>query len=267
MLIDSHCHLDFESFDKDRPMVLARAEQAGVELILNPSMDVENSARVASLAEGNGPVYAAVGVHPNEASSWEQESKSRLKELTRRTKVVAIGEIGLDYYWDKTPKKLQHRVLTEQLELAAEMELPVIIHNREAGPDVLGLLLDWQAGLVQSGFPLAEQPGVLHSFSAGREIAEQAIAANFYIGFTGPITFKNAKDLQAIAKDLPLDRILVETDSPFLSPHPERGQRNEPAKVKLVAEKLAELKGLLFEEVAITTTANAKRLFHFGDRQ
>jgi TatD DNase family protein len=147
------------------------------------------------------------------------------------------------------------------------LELPVIVHNREAGSDLLGILLDWQSRLVSVGSPLAGRPGVLHSFSGDQAMAEAAVASHFYVGLTGPLTFKNAKDLQQLAAGLPLENLLVETDSPYLSPHPQRGQRNEPAKVRLVAEKLAELKGIPFSEVAAATTANAERLFRFGVRQ
>lgn len=267
MLIDSHCHLDFPAFNGDRPDVLARAALAGVGIILNPSIDVANSAQVVELAEQHETLYAAIGVHPNSSPSWAAGSETELKKLAGKEKVVAIGEIGLDYYRDSAPRDLQKQAFGRQLELAAELDLPVIVHNREASEDVLSMLLNWQADLARSGSPLAERPGVLHSFSGDATLAEKAIAAYFFIGFTGPLTFKNALELQALATSLPLENILVETDSPFLSPHPLRGQRNEPARVKLVAEKLAELKGLAFDEVAATTSANAQRLFRFGERQ
>ncbi len=267
MLIDTHCHMDFEAFDEDRDEVLARAAEAGVTAMLNPSVDLQNSARVVHLAEQHENLFAAVGMHPNDSTQWDAGSAEKLKELAQHPKVVAIGEIGLDYYWDKVPKKVQQQVLQEQLALAAELELPVIVHNREAGADVLKMLMDWQAELVLASSPLAERPGVLHSFSGDRDMAESAVAAHFFIGLTGLLTFKNAKELQDIAADLPLKSLLVETDSPYLSPHPQRGQRNEPTKVRLVAEKLAELKDLQFSEVAAATTANALRLFNFGERQ
>lgn len=266
-LIDTHCHLDFDAFDANRHSVIENALNAGVTTMLNPSVDLENSAKVVSLAEQTESLYAAVGVHPNHSTGWGAESEIKLKELARRPKVVAIGEIGLDYYWDKAPKEVQHKVLRTQLEAAAVLALPVIIHNREAGDDVLAMLLDWQAALLRAGSPLAERPGVLHSFSGDQAMAEKAIAAQFFIGLTGPLTFKNAKDLQQLAAGLPLGSLIIETDSPYLTPHPQRGQRNEPARVRLVAEKLAELKGLPFEEVAVATTANARRLFRFEDHQ
>jgi TatD DNase family protein len=267
VLIDTHCHLDSEVFDTDRDEVLARATEAGVTALLNPGTNLQTSASAVQSAEKYENLFAAVGMHPNDSTQWGAESAGELSELARHPKVVAIGEIGLDYYWDKAPKNIQQQVLQEQLALAAELELPVIVHNREAGADVLKMLMDWQADLVLAGSSLAERPGVLHSFSGDRATAESAVAAHFLIGLTGPLTFKNAKELQEIAADLPLENLLVETDSPYLSPHPQRGQRNEPAKVRLVAEKLAELKDLPFSDVAAASTANARRLFNFGRRR
>ncbi|MEX1071284.1 MAG: TatD family hydrolase [Anaerolineales bacterium] len=266
MLVDTHCHLDFEQFDEDRQAVVMRARQVGVGAILNPSVDLGNSAKVLALTAKFDGLYAAIGVHPNSSNNWTDESTAKLKEMAQDKKVVAIGEIGLDYYRDKAPKDVQQKVLREQLALAAEMGLPVIIHNRESSQDVLAMLLDWQAELTRSGSPSAVRPGVLHSFSGDLAMAEKAVAAHYVIGFTGPLTFKNTPDLQQIAGALPIESILIETDSPFLAPHPLRGKRNEPANVKLVAEKLAAIKNLPFEELAATTTANAQRLFRFGER-
>lgn len=267
MLIDTHCHLDYEDFDADRTEVIGRAIDSGVMLMLNPSTNLESSAKVLALVEKNEELTAAVGVHPNFSKEWDVDSRRKLKTLAKNPKVVAIGEIGLDYYWKKAPKHMQQSVFQAQLDVAGELGLPVIVHNREAGEDVLRLLLEWQESLEKANSPLATRPGVLHSFSGDREMAQKAIAANFFIGITGPVTFKNAKSLQELAINLPLDNLLVETDSPFLTPHPHRGKRNEPAKVKLVAEKLAELRGLPVEEVAAVTSANAERLFRFGESQ
>jgi TatD DNase family protein len=267
ILVDTHCHLDFDAFDEDRDEVLARASQAGVVMVLNPAIDVESSQRIVGLAEQHKNLFAAVGVHPSSSRSWQPESAQRLKDLARHPKVRAIGEIGLDYYRDSAPPEMQKEVLAQQLMLAAETELPVIIHNREASADLMEVLTAWQQDLAKNGSPLGERPGVLHSFAAHPDIAEQAMAHNFYIGFTGPVTFKNAADLQRVAAEIPLERMLVETDSPFLSPHPLRGQRNEPSRVKLVAEKLAEIKGVPFEELAARTTANARALFRLDINQ
>jgi TatD DNase family protein len=263
MLVDTHCHLDFNAFDPDRAEAIRRAKEAGVELMVNPSIDLENAAAVVQQAAQQPGLYAAVGVHPNSSTTWNSDTAAGLRKLAAQTKVVAIGEIGLDYHHKDASPQVQKQALAAQLELAQELALPVIVHNRESSDDLLAMLLEWQAELSAAASPLADRPGVLHSFSGDAAMAEKALAAGYFIGLTGPLTFKNAPELQALAQQLPLDRILVETDSPFLSPHPHRGQRNEPARVKLVAEKLAELKGLPFDVVAAATTANAQRLFRF----
>ncbi|HLD94305.1 MAG TPA: TatD family hydrolase [Anaerolineales bacterium] len=266
MLIDTHCHLDYEDFDSDRTQVISRAVDSEVSIMVNPSTDLESSEAVVKLVAEHKELFAAVGVHPNFSDDWNSENRAKLKSFAPHKKVVAIGEIGLDYYWNKSPKDVQRKVFRDQLDLAAEFELPVIVHNRESSDDVMSLLLDWHESLPANS-QLIDRPGVLHSFSGDGAMAEKAIAAKFFIGFTGPLTFKNAKSLQEIASEMPLENILVETDSPFLTPHPHRGQRNEPARVKLVAEKLAELKDLTLDEVAAATTRNAHRLFRFGERQ
>jgi len=261
VLVDTHCHLDFNSFIDDRQMVVDRARQNGVERILNPAIHLASSFDILRLAESIDEVYAAVGVHPNEALSWESGMQDSIQEAAHHSKVVAIGEIGLDYYRDYSPRDLQRRVFTHQLELAAEMNLPVIIHNRQASEDVLELLTAWHATLVKANSPLKDRPGVLHSFSDQLPVAKQAIDIGFFIGFTGPITYKNAYNLQELVKSIPLDSILIETDAPFLPPHPHRGKRNEPAHVRLVAEKLSELLEVDYQTVAKATTNNSKRLF------
>jgi TatD DNase family protein len=271
-LIDTHCHLDFNYFDKDRDQVLERAWEAGVRRIVNPSIDLESCERILSLAESEPRVFAAVGVHPNDAQVWEAGTLDRLREMAKHPQVVAIGEIGLDYYWDTTPPELQHEIFQAQLELAAELNLPVILHtrnksgeDRRAMADMLERLGRWQAGLQAAGSPLAERPGVLHSFSDGLEPALRAAGHNFYIGITGPVTFRKASELREVAAALPLERLLLETDAPFLTPHPHRGERNEPAYVSFVAEKIAEIHGLPLEAVAQATTGNAGRLFNWRD--
>ena len=264
MLTDTHCHLDLEHFDPDRDAVLARAWETDLDRILIPALDVvESCQRVLALADSDPRLFAAVGVHPNSAKTWDDATFAVLRAFAAHPKVVAIGEIGLDYYWDFAPQAIQHPVLRAQLQLAAECQLPVIIHNRDATEDVVAMLLDWQAGLVESGNPLAERPGVLHSYSGDAEAAEKVLAANFYLGVTGPVTFKNASALQILISNLPLSRLLIETDAPYLTPHPNRGKRNEPANVKWVAEKIASLKGVSFEEVVRQTAANAVRLFRW----
>jgi TatD DNase family protein len=261
VLVDTHCHLDFNSFNNDRQLVVDRARQNGVERILNPAINLASSLEILKMAESLDEVFLAVGVHPNEALSWDSDTLNRLKEAASHPKVVAIGEIGLDYYRDYSPRDLQRRVFVNQLELAAELNLPVIIHNRQASEDVLELLKAWHANLLKSNSPLTQKPGVLHSFSEQISVARQAIDISFFIGFTGPITYRNAQVLQEVVRSIPLEYIMIETDAPFLPPQPFRGKRNEPAYVRLVAEKISELLELDFQTVAKETTRNAIRLF------
>jgi TatD DNase family protein len=261
VLVDTHCHLDFNSFIDDRQLVVDRARQNGVERILNPAIHLASSYEISRMAESIDEVYVAVGVHPNEALTWESDTLDRLREAAHHSKVVAIGEIGLDYYRDYSPRDLQRRVFIHQLELAAELNLPVIIHNRQASEDVLELLVAWHAALIKSNSPLQDRPGVLHSFSDQLSVARQAIDIGFFIGFTGPITYRNAQNLQELVKSIPLDCLLTETDAPFLPPQPYRGKRNEPAYVRLVAEKISELLEVDYQTVAKATTVNANQLF------
>jgi TatD DNase family protein len=263
VLTDTHCHLDFNRFDEDRALVLARAWEAGVIRVLNPGIDLESSRAAVKLAESNEQVYAAVGLHPNSAMAWNENTLLELRALAEHPKIVAIGEIGLDYYRDRAPRELQKQVFLTQLDLAASLQLPVVIHNRQSTSDMLEILVEWQAKLVSEGLSLAERPGVLHSYSDEIEPALKAIEHNFFIGFTGPVTFHNARDLQKVAAALPEQHILIETDAPFLTPHPFRGKRNEPARVLLIAEKIAELKKQPIDSIARLTTENAARLFHW----
>ena len=255
MLIDTHCHLDFDWFDEDRDAVVERALAAGVTQMVVPGLDLENCPAILALTEKYDGVFAAVGVHPNSSAEWQDDWIDVLRDLAQQSKVVAIGEIGLDYYWDKSSKAVQHRALSLQLELAAELNLPVIIHNRDASADVMQLLSD-------SPLVGRDNPGVLHSFAADWATAVSALNLGYYLGFTGPVTYKKADDLREIARKVPDDRILVETDAPFLTPHPYRGKRNEPAYVAYVAEKLAEVCGVDTAVFASQTTENARRLFN-----
>jgi TatD DNase family protein len=261
VLADTHCHLDFDTFVEDRDQVLARSREAGVSRILVPGINLVSSRAAVELAESRSQVYAAVGVHPNEASTWDEDTLTHLCILAQSPRVVAIGEIGLDYYRDRAPHELQNRVFQDQLSLATELRLPVVIHNRQATAELLDILSAWSAGLTAAKSPLADRPGVLHSYSDDVESALRAIKLNFYIGITGPVTFRNAPELQAVVAALPLDHLIVETDSPFLAPHPYRGKRNEPAYVRLIADKIAQLHNEKLEAVAQTTSHNAQRLF------
>jgi TatD DNase family protein len=254
MLIDSHCHLNFKAFNEDRADVLDRAREAGIGAIINPGTNLEDSRQIVALAEKIPELYAAVGIHPNDAGPFTQEELAQLRDLTAHPKVMAVGEIGLDYYWDEAPRPVQRRVFEQQLALAKEVGKPVIIHQRESAADTMTVLRPWAEG--------QEHPGlVLHSFSGDRAMAEEAVELGFYIGITGPVTFKNVRDLPDLVAAMPADRLLVETDAPFLSPHPFRGKRNEPARVKLVAERVATLQEKAFDEMSRRLTQNTIALF------
>ncbi len=258
MLVDTHCHLNFERYDDDRNEVIQRAADAGVTRVINPGIDLDTSQQALALAKQYDGVYAAVGFHPNDTAAFTPAMLASIREMASEAKVVSIGEIGLDYHWDKSPKAKQAEAFEAQLELAAELELPVIIHNREASEDVIPILENWAKTLPDS---LKGRAGVLHSFSAPQAVADRVLAAGFYLGFTGPLTFKKSEDLRHIAAGLPLDRILVETDGPFLTPHPHRGKRNEPAYIPLIVDRLAALHQISTNNMAEHTTANAERLF------
>jgi TatD DNase family protein len=272
LFTDTHCHLDLEKFDADRREVIERALAAGLTRILVPGITLKSSRAIVKLAESHPNLFAAVGVHPNDSTTWDPQTIPALEELATNLKVVAIGEIGLDYYWEAAPRDHQQKVLKEQLNLAAALELPVSLHAREkddapdgdCARDLVEILDEWVGRLRVEKNPLAERPGVLHSFSGTRQTAEKAIALNFYIGVTGPLTYKNAGSRRDVIAALPLDRLLVETDAPYLAPEPKRGQRNEPAFVMFTIEKLATLHSLTPDQVAEMTTSNAARLFAWG---
>ncbi len=258
-LIDTHAHLDFRQFDPDRQKVLRRALDAGVGAILTVGTDLASSRRAAALAARHRSVFAAVGMHPHDAAKLDGETLAQLRGLAKQPRVVAVGEIGLDYYRDRSPREAQRRAFRAQLAWAAKLGKPTIIHDRDAHDEVLHTLSDWAAGL--KGSPLAGRLGVLHTFSGDLVMAEKAVDLGFYISISGPVTYKNERRLPEIVRALPLDRLLVETDCPFLTPHPHRGRRNEPAYVRLVAERIAELRGMDVDEFAQATTENAQRLF------
>lgn len=260
-LTDTHCHLDDKQFDEDREKVIQRAVEAGVARMLIPGVDLASSRAAIEIAEKVPEVYVAVGVHPNYGLSWNGETISELRELAEHPKVVALGEIGLDYYRDRTPRYVQEQIFHYQLELAAEVSLPVIVHNRDATKDVFRMLTNWQERLEERELILSKRPGVLHSYSGTIIEAEEARKIGFFLGFTGPVTFKNASDLRKVIEDIDLEQLLIETDSPYLSPHPYRGKRNEPIRVKLVAEKIAEVHKVPIDKILQKTYENAERLF------
>lgn len=256
---DTHCHLDFNHFDRDRDAVLQRARQVGIDRILVPGVDLQSSQAAVDLAESNTMVYAAVGVHPNSTSGWREQDLVSLERLAAHPKVVAIGEIGLDYYRHRSPEAHQKRAFSAQLALASQLDLPVLVHTRNKNPsdhacisDVISILSEPERGQCFRG--------VIHSYSGDCVEAQTLMNLGFYIGITGPVTFKNATLLHQIVAEVPLEQLLIETDSPFLTPHPHRGQRNEPAYVQLVAEKISDLRSLPLAEVARQTSENAEEL-------
>ncbi len=261
VLVDTHCHFNFEAFAPDRDALWEDARAHGVTRLINPAVDLESGAQALALSARHDGVYMAAGVHPNYTADYIPALLNAIAEQATQPKCVAIGEIGLDYHWDFSPKAQQWRAFEDQLSLAARLGLPVIIHNREATEDVLSILSAWRATVPESQ---RERLGVLHSFSASPESAERALALGFYLGFSGPITYKKADDLRRVAARTPLDRLLIETDAPYLTPHPHRGERNTPAYVRYVAERLAALHDLPFEVMAQRTTQNAERLFRLS---
>ena len=250
-IFDTHAHYDSGGFNADREEVLAALPAAGVELVVDPGCDLPSSAAAIALAEKFPHVYAAVGIHPSDCAGTDEAAYAALREMARHEKVVAIGEIGLDYYWeDNPPRAFQQEVLRRQIELALELDLPVIIHDREAHGDTLAIVLEYPA-----------LRGAFHCFTGSPEMAQELLKRGWYLGFDGPITYKNARRAPEVAAITPLDRIVVETDAPYLTPVPFRGKRNDSRYLPYVIGKLAEWKGIGAEEMERITFENGKRLF------
>jgi TatD DNase family protein len=252
MLIDTHTHLDDARYHDDREIVIARARDAGVETFLTIGCDLATSHAAVTLADQYPFVYASVGVHPHEVKHIQDDWYDEFRRLAKGEKVVAYGEIGLDYHYNHSSPKEQRDRFREQIQLARELKLPVIIHTREAQEDTIAILKEEQA---------SEVGGVFHCFSGDTWLAKEALALGFYLSFSGILTFQNAAALREIAKHTPLNRVLIETDCPYLTPVPYRGKRNEPAYVSQVAKQLASLYERALEEIAERTSENAKRLF------
>jgi TatD DNase family protein len=248
-LIDSHAHVDFSQFDNDRDAVIERARATGLVAVVNIGIDVSTSRASVTLAESHDVIYATVGIHPHNAKTATAEALQELRDLAQHPQVVAIGEIGLDYYRDLSPRPVQRKAFRDQLALASELDLPVVIHSRDAHDDVLTILSGWQGA------------GVLHTYAAGPQRLDQVIDMGFFIGISGPVTYARAEPLRDVAKAAPLDRLLVETDCPYLTPEPHRGRRNEPAYVRFVAEAIAQTRGDSLQQIADATADNARRLF------
>ena len=262
-LTDTHCHLDFNNFNIDREEVITRAEEAGIEKLLVPGIDLSSSRAAIQLAEKYPSIYAAVGVHPNSGKTWDNRTLTDLKILAQHPKVVAIGEIGLDFYRDHTPQNVQKKIFRDQLEFSSEIGKPVIIHCREAFQVVLKLLTKWQLQLKEMKNPLADIPGVLHSYSGNNSQAEILMEKNFFIGISGPVTYNNANEIRQVISGVTIKKILIETDSPFLTPHPYRGKRNEPAYVSYVVERIAEILQKSSLEIGEITSNNSEKLFNW----
>lgn len=277
--VDSHCHIDGPEYDADREEVIARARDAGVEMMLNVGTGDPHSGafeRAVALAEQHKGIYTALGVHPHDAKLFDEKAEQRLIELVRQSRrVIAWGEIGLDYYYDHSPREVQREVFRRQLRIARALGLPVVIHSREAGDDTIAILREELADYVRAdvnsksgtGVPPvnhaqdARATGVLHCFGGSLGMARSAIDLGFFISFAGNLTFKKAEELRDVARQLPLDRLLVETDCPYLTPVPFRGKRNEPARVIETGRFLAELLGKEPEEIGRATTENFCNLF------
>lgn len=250
MLVDSHCHLDFAELAAERGAVLARARAAGVATMLTIGTRLDEFAGVRAIAEADRDIWCSVGAHPHEAADHAALTPEALARLTDHPKVVGIGETGLDFHYNLSPHDVQERVFRAHIAASKATGLPLIIHAREADDDIARILAEERP-----------PPGVMHCFSSGRGLAEAALELGFYVSISGIVTFKNAEELRAIVRDLPLDRLLVETDSPYLAPVPYRGKRNEPAFVAATAAAVAALKGIAPEALAAATTANFFRLF------
>lgn len=253
MLIDTHVHLNADQYEEDLDAVIERAREAGIEKMVVVGFDRKTIERTMHLIDQYDDIYGVIGWHPVDAVDCTDEDLEWIEQLSEHEKIVGIGETGLDYHWDKSPKEVQKEVFKKQIALAKRVSLPIIIHNRESTADCVEILKEENAH---------ETGGIMHAFSADEKTADEILDMNFYVSLGGPVTFKNAQLPKDIAVHVPLDRLLVETDAPYLTPHPYRGKRNEPAYVKLVAEQIAELRGISLEALADATTKNAERLFN-----
>ncbi len=253
-MIDTHCHLEMDAFNDDRESVIKRAREAGNEALITVGSDIKGCKGAVGLAEKYDFIYATVGMHPHDAKDLTEDAFTQIREWSEHIKVVAIGEIGLDYHYDLSPREIQREAFEKQLNYAKEIDLPVVVHSREAKKDTLRILES--SGVTR---------GVMHCFSGDKEMAEKAMALGFFVSIAGPVTFRNARKLQEVARAIPDGHLLIETDAPYLTPEPFRGKRNEPAFVVHTARFLAELRGVSFEDIERITSLNAKRLFKIGE--
>lgn len=251
MLFDTHTHLDDKKFDADRGELIASLKSQGISLLVNIGADMKSSQQSILLAEKYDFIYASVGVHPCDTKNLTDDDLNTLEKMAKHEKVVAIGEIGLDYYWDEPEREIQKEWFTKQLLLAKKLNMPYIIHDRDAHADTLEIIK--KCGYTN---------GVMHCFSGSAEFAQEVIKMGMYVSLSGTVTFKNAKKAQEVAQSIPLDRLLIETDSPYLTPEPFRGKRNNSAYVKYTAEKIADIRGISFDELARITLDNGKRFYN-----
>lgn len=253
MLIDTHCHLDFKDFDNDRDEVIERARESGVSVIINVGTSLESCEKTLELAKKHSGIFASLGVHPHGADKTGDEVISKLKDMAKDKKVVAIGETGLDFYRNKSPRDVQKALFAKFIRLSRELQLPLIIHNREADEEVLSLLKEEAKG---------EPRGVMHCFSGDRNFLKRCLDAGLLVSFTCNLSFKNAFRLKDTAAFAPIDKILLETDAPFLAPEAHRGKRNEPSYIRYLAKELARIKNMTVEDIESITTENAARFFN-----
>jgi TatD DNase family protein len=253
-LIDTHAHLDFDDYNQDREEVFKRAQKIGVEKIVNIGADLAGSYRAVELAEKHDFVYASVGIHPHEADTVNEKSLAEIKALAASPKVKAVGECGLDFYYDNSPREIQKEAFKKQLQLALELELPMVVHSREAAAETLEIL-DQTADFAENL--------IFHCYAYGPSEIEEIIKRDYYAAFGGLITFNSAQPIRNALKKMPLDRILLETDAPYLTPAPHRGKRNEPAYLEHIVKKAAAVKGVSAEKMAEITTKNAERIYDF----
>lgn len=251
MFIDSHAHLDDKRFNADRDMIIKNLKENKVDYVFNIGADIKTSEASVDLAKKYDNIYAAVGIHPHSAKEANGAAMDRLRELAEEEKVIAIGEIGLDYYYDNSPRDTQIKWFKEQIKLAKEVDLPIIIHTRDASRETFDILKE----------DAKNHPVIMHCYSGSVEMAEEYLKLGYYISLAGPVTFKNARVPKEVAEMIPLDRLLIETDCPYLTPTPYRGKRNEPIYVRYVAEEIAKIKGISVEELAKATSQNTKKAF------
>lgn len=257
MFIDTHAHLFFPNFENDLDSVIERAKNSGVDFIIVPGTDIATSEKAIELAANYNFIYAAVGVHPHDSKDWDDSYISKLETLAKNEKVVAIGEIGLDYYYDFSPREKQLIAFEQQIDLALKLNLPIIVHNRDANDDVMDIIRKYKNSGLQAQF---------HCFAGSIEDARELVEMHHYISFPGNVTFKNAESVRKVVSRVAVENLLLETDSPFMTPVPHRGERNEPALIKLIAEKIAEIHHLSAEDVGRTTSYNAHKLFNIGGK-